>query len=569
MAEFNNPFGVAGLMGNLYSESSLSPINLQGTYEKKLGFTDQTYTDAVDNGTYTNFVKDSAGYGLAQWTYWSRKQSLLNFAKSKGTSIGDLNMQLAFLIKELKNYSSVYKTLGKATSVKEASDIVLVKYEKPANQSDESKEKRAKFGQKYYDAYAVSSTPVEEKKEDTTVAINFNKYIYSSGAHYISNSGSDENKAYKGGKAGDQTGHEWELKKWYSRPWTHVFRYTGADSRVPRTLAELGIKAALNDKIGYDQNQRTTYWKQLALVGYDPSAIVTACEEDCSAGVAANVKACGYLLGIKALQNVSSGMSSRNTVAQLKNAGFTVLTDSKYLNSGNYLQSGDILLYVNHHVAMNITKGKNAADVGDGYWSKSNGQAITTPVVQKGPDLSGTGVGKAQALTEMNLRAEANTTSVIYTSIKKGTTIEVLEVLANGWYKVVYKESSNGYAYTSNTTGKYYTYTANPVKETKTSVWSGNPASVKNPQFGATEVPKAKDAAMAGTYKITASKAVNFRKGPGTEYGILYAVPNTVKPVCDGYYTINDLGTKWFYMTAKIKSITVEGFVSEKYVKKV
>jgi hypothetical protein len=133
MAEFNNPFGVAGLMGNLYSESSLSPINLQGTYEKKLGFTDQTYTDAVDNGTYTNFVKDSAGYGLAQWTYWSRKQSLLNFAKSKGTSIGDLNMQLAFLIKELKNYSSVYKTLGKATSVKEASDIVLVKYEKPAN----------------------------------------------------------------------------------------------------------------------------------------------------------------------------------------------------------------------------------------------------------------------------------------------------------------------------------------------------------------------------------------------------------------------------------------------------
>ena len=65
--------GAAGLMGNLYAESGLSPTNLQNTYEKKLGYTDVTYTAAVDSGAYTNFVRDSAGYGLAQWTYWSRK----------------------------------------------------------------------------------------------------------------------------------------------------------------------------------------------------------------------------------------------------------------------------------------------------------------------------------------------------------------------------------------------------------------------------------------------------------------------------------------------------------------
>ena len=86
------------MMGNLFAESALSPINLQNTYEKKLGYSDSTYTTAVDNGTYTNFIKDSAGYGLAQWTSWSRKQNLLNYAKSKGVSIGDLNMQLEFLM---------------------------------------------------------------------------------------------------------------------------------------------------------------------------------------------------------------------------------------------------------------------------------------------------------------------------------------------------------------------------------------------------------------------------------------------------------------------------------------
>ena len=65
--------GASGLMGNLYAESGLNPINLQNTFEKSLNYTDASYTQAVDNGKYKNFVKDKAGYGLAQWTYWSRK----------------------------------------------------------------------------------------------------------------------------------------------------------------------------------------------------------------------------------------------------------------------------------------------------------------------------------------------------------------------------------------------------------------------------------------------------------------------------------------------------------------
>lgn len=87
-----NDCGAAGLMGNLYAESGLSPTNLQNAYEKKLGFTDAAYTAAVDGGTYTNFVKDSAGYGLAQWTFWSRKQGLLEFAQAMKRSVGDLEM---------------------------------------------------------------------------------------------------------------------------------------------------------------------------------------------------------------------------------------------------------------------------------------------------------------------------------------------------------------------------------------------------------------------------------------------------------------------------------------------
>lgn len=153
-----NAYAVAGIMGNLTAESSLRPNNLQNTYEKKLGMTDASYTKAVDNGTYTNFVRDSAGYGLAQWTYWSRKQALLEYAKSVNKSIGDLTMQLEFMWKELQGYTSVMKVLKSATSIRQASDAILTGYERPADQSESVKVKRTGFGQTHYNKYA-SSTP--------------------------------------------------------------------------------------------------------------------------------------------------------------------------------------------------------------------------------------------------------------------------------------------------------------------------------------------------------------------------------------------------------------------------
>lgn len=147
--------GTAGLMGNLYAESGLRPNNLQNSYEGKLGMTDTEYTERVDSGSYTNFVRDSAGYGLCQWTYWSRKANLHKFAKDAGKSIGDLEMQLAFLMQELSSgYKAVLNILKTATSVRAASDAVLLQFERPADQSEAAKSRRAGFGQKYFDKYA-------------------------------------------------------------------------------------------------------------------------------------------------------------------------------------------------------------------------------------------------------------------------------------------------------------------------------------------------------------------------------------------------------------------------------
>lgn len=154
-----NSYGAAGLMGNLFAESGLNPRNLQNIYEKKLGYTDDDYTDAVDSGKYTGFVHDSAGYGLAQWTFWSRKEALLNYVKAAGASIGDLETQLGFLWKELaESYAAVLAVLKKATSVRQASDAVLLKYEQPKDQSASVQTKRASYGQTYFNKYATKTT---------------------------------------------------------------------------------------------------------------------------------------------------------------------------------------------------------------------------------------------------------------------------------------------------------------------------------------------------------------------------------------------------------------------------
>ena len=77
------------------------------------------------------------------------------YAKAAGKSIGDLEMQLGFLMQELSaGYKTVLNILRTTVSVREASDIVLLQFERPADQSEARQKQRAEYGQKYFDKYA-------------------------------------------------------------------------------------------------------------------------------------------------------------------------------------------------------------------------------------------------------------------------------------------------------------------------------------------------------------------------------------------------------------------------------
>ena len=165
--KIGNAYGVSGLLANLNAESNLIAANLEMSKRTRLGHTSKSYTDAVDNGTYKNFGSDYAGYGLAQWTDSTRKKNLLSFAQAKKASIGNRKMQAEFLMSELETrFTAVLQALKNATSVRQASDVVLLRFECPADTSEAVRQKRASFGDMYYQKFANGN--VSDNKESVS-----------------------------------------------------------------------------------------------------------------------------------------------------------------------------------------------------------------------------------------------------------------------------------------------------------------------------------------------------------------------------------------------------------------
>lgn len=176
IGEGYSPIAVAGAMGNFMQESGFRSNNLQNSYEARLG-SDNEYTTKVNNGTYTKqqFVNDSAGYGLAQWTFSSRKEGLYDYAKEKGASIDDENMQIEYLIKEIKQYGCT-KWQG-ASNVEDATIFFQQEFEKAGEPAYNN---RIRFANDIYNKYKNMEKP------SNTGSGNFPRY-YQSGQPWSSN----------------------------------------------------------------------------------------------------------------------------------------------------------------------------------------------------------------------------------------------------------------------------------------------------------------------------------------------------------------------------------------------
>ena len=164
-----NEYGVAGLMGNLEAESGLHPDRVQGDIPYSNYSVE--YTAQVDSGEipelkFVHAGPNGGGYGLAQWTYYTRKQGLYDMWKSGGyASIGSIRLACDYLWHELQTmFGGVLKTLQNAKSVRQASDSVLHDFENPADQSETAEKNRAAIGQKWFDLYSGLEPEPEKRR---------------------------------------------------------------------------------------------------------------------------------------------------------------------------------------------------------------------------------------------------------------------------------------------------------------------------------------------------------------------------------------------------------------------
>lgn len=119
-----SPIQAAGFMGNLQVESGLNPARVQNTRTPQ-GDSDTMKIDGL------------TGYGLAQWTSIDRQKNLHAAAVAAGAKDSNIGVQLDYLWSELTGgyKSSTYTPLLATNDIRQATSIVMLHFESPADQS--------------------------------------------------------------------------------------------------------------------------------------------------------------------------------------------------------------------------------------------------------------------------------------------------------------------------------------------------------------------------------------------------------------------------------------------------
>lgn len=168
----------------------------------------------------------------------------------------------------------------------------------------------------------------------------------------------DETGKYKGGKKGDQTGDEVRVRDWYNPKADVVIRFN--DLNMREKTAYCMERAALNNKIGYNQNQRNTVYTEAKKVGWDMGAITVPCNSDCSS---TTTVACIYAGCPESIMFEGGNCATTSTLKSRiqRSANVTIYTNSAYTRSSKNLIRGDIVIREGHHVYVVLSNGSNAS----------------------------------------------------------------------------------------------------------------------------------------------------------------------------------------------------------------
>ena len=255
----------------------------------------------------------------------------------------------------------------------------------------------------------------------------------------------DDNGKTTGGQKGDQTGREVRTGSWYNFGQTVVLRFKDRNKAAKAATAMKQL--CDNDADGYCQRHRTSLYTELEKVGWNPTALKTPCETDCSAIMSPVLKCAGI--------SVSKNIYTGNMVNAIMATGeFEKLTGSQYTSTGDNLMTGDISVAAGKHTIMALENGCNVKSSTSGSTSSGSGSSGKNPAVPYGTAKTATFMGYVNT-GALNVRKQPDPDAdrlVSYPQIKQNTEVGVCgsATAPNGalWY----------YIYIDGTKGKKYGY---------------------------------------------------------------------------------------------------------------
>ena len=126
--------GALGVLGNWECESNCEPYRVQGDFSSFRSIS-KSYVNALNTGQLTRqlFARDQKGFGIAQWTFFSRKAELFDEWKKSGKAIDDPDFQVDFAVKEFKrDFPADFRLLCTTNDIYQAVRAVCDRFENPA-----------------------------------------------------------------------------------------------------------------------------------------------------------------------------------------------------------------------------------------------------------------------------------------------------------------------------------------------------------------------------------------------------------------------------------------------------
>ena len=126
--------GALGVLGNWECESNCEPGRVQGDFSP-FRTVSKAYVQGLVSGktSMASFSRDQRGFGLAQWTWYQRKEDMYHEWKTSGLAIDSVEFQVGFALMEFRrDFPGDLQTLKTTNDIYTACQVVCARFENPA-----------------------------------------------------------------------------------------------------------------------------------------------------------------------------------------------------------------------------------------------------------------------------------------------------------------------------------------------------------------------------------------------------------------------------------------------------